>query len=343
MVLRSKLSRKLLLLPVIGLALACGDTSGASEGSSADEISASALRMNQFQVKATHNSYHKTRWLFPQATQKYTFKPLDVQLESQGVRSFELDLHFDSGGKKFEVYHMNWDEGSTCKKFTDCLSTLKNWSDKHPLHQPLIVLLEAKDDGNGVDRDAYVAALESTISATWPRERLVTPALVQGSMPSVREAIVKNGWPTLESVRGRAMFVLTGDGELRKTYTHGGKDLDGRLIFADGGTGAPYSAVAVLDDPKGQADQIRDAVRAGFIVRTRADADMVEPRHRDYSRRDAALAGGAQLVSTDLPAKDDGYGDYVVEIPGGSPSRCNPLLTVPGCTADAIESRNGAR
>lgn len=322
-----------------GVCIACSAERDDEDERAEDAVVAAPLRMNHVQVKATHNSYHKARWLFPTASQRYTFDPLDVQLASQGVRSFELDLHFDARRREFEVYHVKFDEGTTCPTLTACLTTMKRWSDANPRHVPIVVLLEAKDEGRSVDQAAYVEALESRIAAVWPRERLVTPDLVRGAKPNLRAAVTEDGWPELDAVRGRAMFVLTGDGELRRTYTRGEQSLDGRLVFAAGGSGASYASVVVMDDPKGQGDAIRDAVRAGFIVRTRADANMEEPRRRDRSRLDAALASGAQLVSTDVPVKVRDYGDYVVEIPGGTPGRCNPIAAPAGCTSASIEAR----
>jgi len=54
----------------------------------------------------------------------------------------------------------------------------------------------------------------------------------------------------------------------------------------------------------------------------------------DTSMLDAALASGAQLISTDFPqigmsARYDS--DYVAELPGGGPARCNPVNAPPGC------------
>ena len=50
-----------------------------------------------------------------------------------------------------------------------------------------------------------------------------------------------------------------------------------------------------------------------------------------------ALEIGAQLISTDFPAKVEEY-DYWVEIPDGTPSRCNPLSAPNYCTPEAIEN-----
>jgi hypothetical protein len=73
-----------------------------------------------------------------------------------------------------------------------------------------------------------------------------------------------------------------------------------------------------------------------MLVRTRADWDLVQPLAGDTSVRDAALAGGAHFISTDFPAPVDGI-DYWVDIPGGTPSRCNPITAPPECTAEAVE------
>ena len=114
-------------------------------------------------------------------------------------------------------------------------------------------------------------------------------------------------------------------------------DLSGRLTFVSSGLDKPYAALAILDDPKGERSKIEAAVRAGFIVRTRADADVVEAISNDHSREQAAWASGAQIVSTDFPVKVGNY-DYSTANPGGTPSRCNPRLGPTGCTSADIET-----
>ena len=69
------------------------------------------------------------------------------------------------------------------------------------------------------------------------------------------------------------------------------------------------------NDPVRSFDEIRSLVAEGFLVRTRADAGTVEARANDGSRRDKALASGAQLVSTDFPEPDPRFGDYHVSLP----------------------------
>jgi hypothetical protein len=99
----------------------------------------------------------------------------------------------------------------------------------------------------------------------------------------------------------------------------------------------PYAAVMLRDDPIADRAEITDLVRRGFVVRTRADSELVEAKVNDHTRADAALASGAQLVATDFPAPVAGY-EYVIDVPGGTPSRCDPISAPSGCTPDAIES-----
>ncbi len=69
----------------------------------------------------------------------------------------------------------------------------------------------------------------------------------------------------------------------------------------------------------------------GYFVRTRADTDTTEARSGDTTRRDAALASGAQIVSTDYyrpdprGGKEKGWSEYCVQIPGGGAIRINPI------------------
>ncbi len=297
------------------------------------------LRIGHLQVKSTHNSYHVEKEGNTLDALDYTHAPLTTQLDAQGVRHFELDLHRNPDDGSFEVWHLPViDDQSRCFHFVDCLAELRVWSDAHRGHQPLVVQLELKDTfvGAGQPADDYFAAIDAAIRSVWP-DRIITPDDVQGSAATLGEAVADHGWPTLGESRQKILFALDDEGDWRDGLTHGGTSVAGRIIFPDSDAGDPLAAYAVLNDPVPDADAIAAAVAANMIVRTRADSDTVEARAGDTSRRDAALASGAQFVSTDFPAPVEGF-DYVVEIPGGTPSRCNPVTAPPECTADAIES-----
>jgi hypothetical protein len=68
-----------------------------------------------------------------------------------------------------------------------------------------------------------------------------------------------------------------------------------------------------------------------------ADADTVQARSDDTAMRDAARSGGAQFVRTDYEVADPRFDPYVVKIPGGTPTRCNPVTARPDCRSTDLE------
>ena len=109
-------------------------------------------------------------------------------------------------------------------------------------------------------------------------------------------------------------------------------------MFPDGHgeTDLAVGAIDTLNDPVGDAELIAAALAAGHLVRTRADSDGDQARSNDTAQRDAGLASGAHFLSTDFPIPYAETG-YVVAMPGGTPSRCNPILAPAECTSEAIE------
>lgn len=295
------------------------------------------IRLNQLQAKGTHNSYHIAAKdpIMPLA---YTHAPLDVQFREQGVRQIELDTHYSYVKEVYEVYHLGGmiDEGTTCRLLTDCMKTTKAWSDQNPAHQPIFIQIEPKDEPTPDEAEDLFQRLEGEILSVFPRSRIITPDDVRGSAASVREALATKGWPTLGEVRGKIIFFLDNATTFRDAYTHGSKNLEGRLMFINADPDSPWAGIILANNPDTEATRIAEALKANLIVRTRADGDNVEPFAGDTTHRDEALASGAQLVSTDYPVPVKGV-NYVVEIPGGTPSRCNPVTAPKGCKSEWIE------
>lgn len=286
------------------------------------------LRLEHVQARGTHNSYHVAPDPFVLPDWNYSHSALGEQLQT-GMRQFELDLYIDAEYAGLEVYHLpNLDAGTTCARFADCLRALRDWSDDHRAHHPIAVMLEIKDAFDPELADLYVELIEDEIASVWPEDRLVTPDLVRGEAATVGEAIAERGWPTLGELRGRALFFLLDGGEYREHYTRGGAGLSGRLAFVRSSPGDPYAGVAVLDDPIGSADAIAAALAANMLVRTRTDVLGEESYEVDPERLEAALAAGAHFLSTD---------DESLALPGGAPSRCNPVTAPAACTAEAVE------
>jgi Phosphoinositide phospholipase C, Ca2+-dependent len=294
------------------------------------------LRVNHLQAKGTHNSYH-LRPKNPVSEWDYEHVPLDQQLESQGVRGVELDLQWDPDCERFRVFHVGiLDEKTTCAFFTDCLVTLRGWSEAHPGHQPIFVHLEAKNGFTSTALEARLASMEAEILTVFDRRWLLTPDDVKGSSPSLAEAVRTRGWPTLGEARGRFVFYLDDTGSVREVYTHGERDLDGRLVFADGNATEPFVALRILNDPESRRAEIADALAKNQIVRTRADSNPADAKAGSTAQRTAALASGAQIISTDFPAPVAGV-PYSFAIEDGTPSRCASGVAPASCTARDIE------
>jgi hypothetical protein len=188
---------------------------------------------------------------------------------------------------------------------------------------------------------AELDALDAEIRSVFPEQQLLTPDELRGAHPTLEDAILTDGWPTLGGARGKVMFLMDNAGHYRTDYLAGHPNLDGRVLFTNANPGQSDAAFVKRNDPLGpNVAVIQDLVRRGYLVRTRADADTVQARTGDTTQRDAALLSGAQFVSTDypVPGRAAPFGtDYVAQIPDGDPARCNPINTGTLCRNDALE------
>jgi len=187
-----------------------------------------------------------------------------------------------------------------------------------------------KDSADIENADFFFDKLETELLSVWPMERLVSPDLVRGDASTVREAITTVGWPTLDAVRGKALFVILNGGEFGERYVGGDPSLRGRPLFVRGQSNAAHAAVLLRDNPVGNEDDIRALVEQGFIVRTRADEVGENGPHIVAERLASALESGAHFLSTDRP------GELV--LPKGTPSRCNPVSADSECDGEALEN-----
>jgi hypothetical protein len=327
------------------------------------------LRLHQVQVLGSHNSYHleadpavldAIRAVDPAQALAlaYSHPPLTEQLETLGIRQIELDVYSDPQGGAyarpalpvalgvdvpddprmrepgFKVLHVaDFDTRSSCPTLAGCLEEVDAWSRAHPGHVPIVVLIEVKDAAPGAQvLDALDAEIRSVVAAS----RMVTPDDVRGDHATLGDAVRADGWPLLAEVRGKLVFALD-NGSLRDLYRAGRPSLEGRVLFTPSAPGEPDAAFAKLNDPIGQCTQIAAALDANMLVRTRADADTVQARTGDTTMRDAAIASGAQLVSTDYARADPELSPYAVRIPGGAPARCNPVTAPRDCAPTDVE------
>ena len=299
----------------------------------------------------------------------YDHEPLEVQFNDYGIRQIELDVYYDPEGGLFanrmgnqfigepvesgetaldepglKVLHFpDIDYMTHHLAFKDALETVKTWSESHPRHVPIFILVEAKEEGaeninpnlSGFiepltfDADA-LDTIDEEISQVFGENLagVITPDNVRGNRSSLEDAVLLDGWPTLGKARGKVIFGLDNGGEIRDLYVEGHVALAGRTLFTNSDPGTPEAAFIKINTP---AEEIEKLVLQGYLIRTRADSDTEEARSGDTSRRDFAFASGAHYVSTDYyhpdprHAESADWTDYSVQLPGGEVVRLNPV------------------
>lgn len=307
----------------------------------------------------------------------YIQMPIEAQLNA-GVRSLELDLQPDPNGGLYadplphrelrsagakdlapfneselrqpgmKVFHLaDVDFRSQCPRLRQCLTLLRQWSDAHPGHGPIFILLEPKMFGldKVVKGAASVAPfdkaafdeVDAVILHVLGRDRVFTPDDLRAGRRTLEEAALAHAWPTLGATRDKFLFLFIAirAGPQQFGYLAGRPSLEGRMAFVEGQPGMAHTAFVMADNALVDPARVAELVRKGYLVRSRADIDTGEARRNDARRRDVTLATGAQIISTDYPFSPGIYGnDYQVR-PFDGGYRCNPVAAA--CPASSAK------
>lgn len=265
-------------------------------------------------------------------------------LAEQGVTPPDYDLSaMQQPGIKV-IHVSDIDYRSHCLLFTDCLKQVKAWSDANPTHTPILMMINPKSSGISWPGAAKVLPwgreafdrMDAEIRSVFSDDQLITPDDVRGAHATLREAVTTTGWPRLGEARGKLIFTIDLSSEANKPYAEGHPSLQGRVAFMTAFPDAPEAAYFTMNDPEKQQAEIQAMVKQGFLIRTRADADTREARTNTTARREAALASGAQYISTDYLWPDERFeGGYTATLLDGAITRCNPVNTASGCDAKA--------
>lgn len=253
-----------------------------------------------------------------------------------------------------KVIHVaDQDYNSTCRTFVVCMQQVKTWSEDHPQHVPIILQLELKQTDDrweqlgGAVSPAWSGKLlddvDEEIRSVFSESQLITADDLRRPGMTLEQSVLKKGWPTLNQARGKVMFFFDngGPGTLRDMYLDGHPSLQGRAVFTRGNPGDADAAITMVNDPRGANEAvIRDLVERGYIVRTRSDEPLKTVIGNESSRVRTALASGAQMVTTDFPSVGMAArysSDFVAELPGNDPVRCNPVTAPHNCHDSKLE------
>ncbi len=289
---------------------------------------------------------------------EYDHKPLPYQLDL-GLRSFELDIYYDPLGGRYynrlgnllvnksiasgvdallqpgmKLLHIpDVDYNTNYYTFKDAITALKQWSEQHPTHLPLFVLVELKTSAVGNLIPLFTEALPFTknaldsvdmeIEEVFGDSKILYTPDMRGTYPDLKSRIAAMGWDKVKDMRGKILFITYKNA----SYLEGAPNLEGRKMFQFSEVSSPNSAFVIIDNP-GDSEEINIALDAGGIIRTRSDGNTIEAREGDYSMRDKAFASGAQIISTDYyePSYNvgkKGWTDFKVSFGANNFARAN--------------------
>lgn len=270
---------------------------------------------------------------------EYDHIPIDSQLEYYGLRSFEIDIYNDpEGGRYFKrqgnvlrakstksniaalqqpgmkVMHIaDIDYNTNYITFKDAIKNIKDWSSLHPSHVPIYVIVELKEDGVGdriklagfkssipFDLSAMVA-LKKEIEDVFAdhMNQILTPDFLRKDFPTLRTAIEQNGYPRLQDVRGKIVFILMTNQKLNNDVCNAYPSYSSLPFFTFTSPNTNESVFIKCDNPITNYDLIKSFIQDRYIVRTRSDVETEEARKNDYSMFYLANSSGAQIISTD--------------------------------------------
>ena len=296
------------------------------------ESTNAGININHLQFVGSHNSYKKAMpdgfvkqlmRVNPEVMEslEYEHIPLAEQLDL-GIRKLELDVFYVADAASFQVGHVQQiDMNSNCATLRICLNQIIAWSKKNTTHAPIWISFNTKDD--------YIFGLPSPENFTPEAINLMDSIIeeILGKNLIRPRDIVDLQWPLLDEARGKFILILDEGGSKRDMYYEGWQQ---RPMFTNAPEGHPAAAIMIINDPVDQIEEIQRLVKAGYMIRTRADADTREARDNDTRRKVAAFESGAQAVSTDyyLPATHFGN-EYQVSLP--EPVQCNPITAPKYC------------
>ncbi len=275
----------------------------------------------------------------------YEHEPLQVQLDSFHLRSFGIDIYPDPEGGQFyhrkknnllgkpkasgiaalkepgfKVMHIpDIDYNTRYYTFKSMLTDLKKWSDEHPTHLSVFILIEGKEASiaSTLKKLHFTKAIPFTpalcddidkeIKAVFGDhpDKIITPDIVRGNYATLREAVTANNWPSIGAARGKFIFIAMEKAD--KPYLIGHPNLEGRMMFTFSKEGNQEAAFIKYEDPILNEKEIKAAVQQGYMIRTRADNPNKQNRSGDYTQMMKAFESGAQIISSDYYRPDPRY------------------------------------
>jgi len=246
-------------------------------------VSYETLRYDDVRQKSAHNAFQQLEGIYDQA---FYWR----------IRSFELDLHRTKlGYGRLEgdwfVYHGAHNPNTTVHRLSDFLGVCRGIGHAIPRHEVITVFLDIRDAFHITPSAAQSGhALDRLLVERLGEARIFRPTHLAGDVggaATLQEAVASKGWPTLAALRGKVLFVLTGDARLLATYR---------------GRRSPHDCVAFLSSKVGESSDVPGS-----------DGDVVFFNMSHEKVRHASRVHAAGLVSRAYYVNDEARWKAAVE------------------------------
>ncbi len=185
------------------------------------------LRYNEVRQTSSHNAFQRSEGIYDQVVY-------------WRIRSLEIDLHRgkpfrDALKKDWYIYHVaGIDPNTTVDRLSGFLQICSGIQRAIPRHEVITVFLDIKDRFHKrADASQSGAVLDGLLIDALGEDHIYRPRDLLTRQPgatSLQKAVAAQGWPTLEELRGKFLFVLTGSTKNLATYASAGK-ANGRAAF----------------------------------------------------------------------------------------------------------------
>ncbi len=286
----------------------------------------SGIKFNELRYIATHNSYKNesvpelkmwygivsrlTFGYIPDDGGEFCLPALSDQLDS-GIRSLEMDVEVmhEEGETSFVCIHSPvLDMTTNSYDFSLALKEIKLWSDAHPGHLPITVIVEPKVAMLPmVDMDVFTFKNALALDAVLKDElgeKLFTPSDMLRDYSDFAAMRKADDWPEVSEMLGR-ILVLMHPTVVTGQYILNDRSMRTQAMFPMMRVyekSSRFAAFLVENDPGKAEERAKSLIdEEKFIIRTRPDSyGSVKTEDRT-----AALNSNAQILSTDYPPMDN--------------------------------------
>jgi len=265
-------------------------------------IAAASPRWNACRFKASHNSYERDEDLHQQLR-------FDAARPWQGgCRGLELDIwrHSDASHGTSVGYFTVAHSTPGNVPLANHLGHLLSYHANEPRHDPVLVTIDIKSSQGSAA--AFPAEIDAYLGEWFDRTLVYRPADLRAKSRrgTLIEAVRASGWPTIDALRGRFVFVLSGTEAWKRRYAE--TTTGTSLCFADADVAddEPYDVLA----PRLPADRVflnmhlfsaDFAVWKESVARLRADGYVVRGYVLDSSGIwSKAMTAGVNVLATDM-------------------------------------------